>query len=149
VFDARGNVVRSHVAALVFGESPDAPAARADLNAISHPVIGRLASEQIAELQRVKAVQWILIDAALLLEAGWHENCDAVVFVEVSPKHRAERVFQQRGWTEPEWKRREQSQWPLARKRSAAQIVVSNDGSEIEAAQELQRALERRFRNCE
>jgi dephospho-CoA kinase len=145
IFDGDGAVVRSRLAGIVFGDSQDAVAARADLDAITHPEIGRMAREQIEAARASKNVRWILVDAALLLEAGWDRFCDAVAFIDVTAERRADRVFRQRGWSADEWRRREASQWPVERKRNESEIVVSNNGSPESAAEELRLALEKRF----
>jgi dephospho-CoA kinase len=145
IFDAMGTVIRGELAKLVFGDSLGAIAARKDLEAITHPEIGRLAHARIDEVQRGNAVRWIVLDAALLLEADWRRFCDLVVFVDVPDEIRMERVMCNRGWSREEWERREASQWEVAQKRSAADVVISNAGDVQSAATELQTELERRF----
>lgn len=145
IFDEQGVVIRANLAAQVFGETPAASAARADLEKITHPEIGRLALAQIEQHRATNAVRWIILDAALLLEAGWRELCDLVAFIDVSADRRAEQVRTQRGWSLEEWRRREASQWPVEMKRAAADIVVSNNGMLKDSACALQAALERRF----
>jgi len=145
IFDAAGKVVRAELAKQVFGDSPAAVVARADLEAITHPEIGRLARAQQAGYRQANAVRWIVLDAALLLEANWRTFCDVVVFIDVPEELRIDRVRMQRGWSRAEWERREASQWPVARKRSAADVVISNAGDVRTAAAALQMELERRF----
>ena len=145
IFDADGNVIRAQLAKLVFGDEIETQKARSDLEAISHPEIDRLTAEQITRHRTAKLARWIILDAALLLEAGWNKHCDVVVFVEVAPDRRRQRAKAQRGWSDEEWRRREASQWPVDRKRSAAEIVISNDGTLDEAAKSLRDALDRRF----
>ncbi|MFO0919015.1 MAG: dephospho-CoA kinase [Planctomycetaceae bacterium] len=144
IFDGQGAVIRSKLAANVFGETPEAVAARGDLEQIVHPAIARLVAEQIDRHEAARDVRWILLDAAVMLEAKWRTQTDAVVFVDVSEEARWQRV-QQRGWSQEEWKRREASQWPVERKRAAADIVIDNHGSLQEAARALQQELNKRF----
>jgi dephospho-CoA kinase len=144
IFDDGGNVIRKVLAKLVFGDEAATQQARADLEVITHPEIGRLAEARIADIRRAADVRWILIDAALLQEAGWQNQCDAVAFVDVAPERRWERV-QSRGWSEEEWRRREASQWPVERKRGAADVVVDNNGTLEDAAQSLKELLEKSF----
>lgn len=144
IFDDGGNVIRKELAKQVFGDAPATRQARADLEAITHPEIGRLTEERVADIRRAANVRWILLDAALLQEAGWQNSCDAVVFVDVAPERRWERV-KSRGWSEDEWRRREASQWPVERKRKAADFIVDNNGSLEEAGRSLQKQLEQEF----
>jgi dephospho-CoA kinase len=86
----------------------------------------------------------ILLDAALLLEAGWKDHCDAVIFLDVPYAERLRRV-QSRGWSEAELQRREASQWPLDQKRESSDLVLPQAGSLQAAAQNLAEWLQQRF----
>ena len=145
IFDEHGSVVRPNLAAQVFGDTPEANAARADLDQITHPEIGRLAQAEIDQYQLEQTVRVIVVDAAILQESGWDKLCDLVVFVDTPPERRAGQVQMQRGWSLDEWKRREASQWPLEKKRAEADFVISNDSSLAEAADSLAVELERRW----
>ena len=131
VFDEEGTVIRSRLAARVFGDGEPEQTARRQLERIVHPVIGRDLEQQIAEAGQASNV--ILLDAAVLLEAGWQTACDAVVFVDVPEEVRRRRVQQTRGWTAEELTQREASQWPLDAKRQSADVVIDNSES-LEAA---------------
>jgi dephospho-CoA kinase len=69
----------------------------------------------------------IVLDAAILLEAGWDDLCDRVVFVEAPRSVRRQRVAKQRGWSLAVLESREAAQWPCDIKRSRADIVLAND----------------------
>jgi dephospho-CoA kinase len=125
IFGPDGNVIRSAVAKRVFGDSTEHLEARRRLEAIVHPAIAKLRDEQLSEMSSDGNVQAVLVDAAILLEAGWQDRCNAVVFVDVPRKQRLERV-RERGWTDEELARREASQWPLKLKKSKADFVVEN-----------------------
>jgi dephospho-CoA kinase len=123
-----GVVERAEIARLVFGTSDEAVANRERLNAIVHPAIEAERERMIAEWGREGTVSAVLIDAALLVEAGWKNRCDAVVFIDTPREIRAQRVAA-RGWPAEELERREASQWPLARKQAEADFTVRNDGA--------------------
>lgn len=109
VFDARGQVDRKALAARVF-DDPDELAA---LNAILHPWMRRRMAGRIAEAVADPAVAGVVLDAAVLFEAGWDDLCTRVVFVSAPDEQRFARVAAERGWTRREWQRREKSQIPL------------------------------------
>ena len=71
----------------------------------------------------------VVLDAAILLEAGWDSLCDLVVFVDASQPVRLERVARDRGWTAEVLQAREAAQWPRDRKLGRADIVIHNDSS--------------------
>jgi dephospho-CoA kinase len=145
VFAPTGEVDRRQLAHRVFGDSPAHHSARRHLEAIVHPVIRGALETQIAEARRSGECDLIVLDAAVMLESGWSELCDAIVFVDVPRAARVSRVLTTRGWSEAELDRREASQWPLDRKLAAADIVIDNSGSVESAGRSLLAALQSRF----
>lgn len=140
IFGPDGEVVRSALAARVFGPTTEHQSARRDLEQIVHPEIGRRISAGIDVAVRENRAA-VLVDAAVLLEAGWRDKCDLVVYVETDDAIRLARVQQNRGWNQPELQRRESSQWTAAQKRQQADLIVSNDTELESAGQQLLMAL--------
>lgn len=143
VFDEHGDILRRELARRVFGEQPEKRQAREELEALVHPEIGRMIRERVDETQRQGGVAAILLDAAVLLEAGWREFCDAVVFIDTPDEERLNRVNATRGWTAEELRRREASQWPLDEKRRRVDYTVSNQGAVDAAVNELDAVVSR------
>jgi dephospho-CoA kinase len=81
----------------------------------------------------------IVLDAAVMLKAGWDRLCDAVWFVDVPRAKRVERA-RERGWTETVFAAREAAQESLEEKRRCATAVIDNSGSPDQTAQQV-RAL--------
>jgi dephospho-CoA kinase len=131
--ESGGTIDRQTLAARVFGEQAESAAARRTLESIVHPVIRQACEEQIQAARRDEHVALILLDAPVLLESGWRDIADVLVFVDVPLAERMRRVATGRGWTAEELHRREASQWPLPRKRAAADVVIDNSSS-LEAA---------------
>ncbi len=116
-----GQLDRKAVAAIVFAD----PAARARLEAITHPRIRARILAAMALARQDGAS--VLLDAPLLLEGGLIAFCDHVVFVHASDGVRTARA-RRRGWDDAELARREAAQAPLAQKRARAGFVIDNDG---------------------
>lgn len=126
VLAADGSVDRHAVAARVFGDSENAVADRKFLEHSLHPRIRQrldVDRQQFVAAGRVAVV----LDAPLLLEAGWGPMCDVIVFVDTPREVRLARAAN-RGWHEAEFDRREAAQWPIERKCSAADVVIQNSG---------------------
>ncbi|WP_437225705.1 dephospho-CoA kinase [Planctomicrobium sp. SH661] len=132
IFDEHGNVVRSKLAQRVFGAESEQLAARKQLESIVHPHIRRDIVEQLEGHQSRMDCDIILLDAALLIEAGWSNDCDAVIYVDVPDAVRQARVAS-RGWSPAELARRESSQLSLKEKQARSDLIVKNTG-DIEAA---------------
>lgn len=143
VFAADGSIQRRSLAKMVFGSSPEKARSKADLEAIVHPPLAAELHQQITAAKVAGHADAIILDAAILLEAGWRDICDAVVMIEVSPEIRLSRVQSTRGWTEAEFHAREASQMPLEQKRAAADFTIVNEGPEDEVAEKGLQVLEK------
>ena len=135
IFNEAGQVERKRLAEKVFGDSNEQTRNRHQLNEILHPAIRIEIQHSIS--QAPQDADAIILDAALLLEAGWADECDAVVFIDTPLEKRQQRVAENRGWSVEELQRREASQWSLLKKRQAAEFIVDNSGSPETAAQQM------------
>jgi dephospho-CoA kinase len=75
-----------------------------------------------------RAVPAVVLDAALLVEAGWSKLCDKIVFVDAERVQRLQRACQ-RGWTPDGFNARESAQLSVEEKRKLADGVIDNSGS--------------------
>ncbi len=132
-----GAVDRAKVAAIVFAD----PAERARLEALTHPWIEARRERLFAAPP--PGTRALVIDAPLLLEAGLRDRCDVIVFVDSPLEMRLSRVREARAWDAAEHARREAAQWPLDRKRAAADHVVRNDGSPESLRAQVRAVLDR------
>ena len=122
VFAADGQVDRKALAAIVFADAAELEA----LNRILHPRIRRGMKRQIAQAVQNPAVRAVVVDAAVLLEAGWDKLCTHLVFVWAPTEVRARRVAEARGWSRRHWRQREKSQISLDSKRARCHYVLEN-----------------------
>jgi len=97
---------------------------------------------RIAQARDTNDIEAVVLDAAVLLEAGWDDMCDAIVFVETPHEQRLERVAENRGWTQEMLAAREASQYSLDVKRNASHFVVQNSGTVPEAGRCLNQIIE-------
>ncbi len=140
IFNEAGQVERKQLAEKVFGDSDEQTQNRHRLNEIFHPAIRTEIQHLISQARQ--DADAIILDAALLLEAGWADECDAVVFIDTPLKKRQQRVADNRGWSAEELQRREASQWSLLNKRKAAEFIVDNSGSPETASQQMTQIIE-------
>jgi dephospho-CoA kinase len=124
VLDGAGEVDRRKLAARVFAD----PAERQALEALVLPEIRRRTAAALDEAERDPAKTMIVLDAAILLETGWRQVCDRIVYVDTPRDERLRRVAAGRGWTTQEVEAREAAQWPVARKAALADAVIDNAG---------------------
>lgn len=143
ILGSDGQIIRSVLAAKVFGSSETQREGRRELERVVHPEIKKKIVEHVVEAAK-HGQNAALLDAAILLETGWEDDCNLVIFVQTPNAIRLQRVQRNRGWTAEELERREASQWSLARKQSAADLTVVNDRELAHAGQQLLDALQKR-----
>jgi dephospho-CoA kinase len=129
-------VDRRALGAIVFKD----PAALKALEAILHPRMRRTFEKAIDRVARRRECRAVVLDAAILFEAGWDDLCDRVLFVDAPREARAARVAAQRGWDEAALAEREKAQWPLERKKARADAVLANGGVPDDLRAEVDRA---------
>jgi dephospho-CoA kinase len=125
IVDENGAIDRRRLAAIVFAD----PEERKALEAITHPWIRQRIHAEVEEARNDPHVPLIVLDAAVMVEAGWDEVCDRLVFIKAPRAVRLERVARQRGWSETEVEAREQAQLPLTEKAIRADHVLDNSAS--------------------
>jgi dephospho-CoA kinase len=133
-----GEIDRRRLGRIVFAD----PAERAALEALVFPYIDRRIHEEIAAAGRQEGVRFIVLDAAIMLETGWHRVCDKIVFVDSPDEDRYRRLKARSGWTENEVRDREMAQTPLAEKRRRADAVIDNGGPVEALEPQVARLLE-------
>lgn len=127
IVDDQGDIDRKAVAGLVFAAPPQGPQELAFLEATTHPRIAERIAQAIDQRAQ-QNVSVVVLDAAVLLKAGWDRFCNRILFVDVPRQLRLERALA-RGWDQNEFATREAAQEPLASKRAEADWVIDNGGS--------------------
>lgn len=139
VLAADGSLDRAALASIVFADG----SARADLNAIVHPLVGARFA-QLAAAAPADAI--VVYDVPLLVEGGLAGEFDVVVVVTAQLPTRLARLAQ-RGLPEAEARARVAAQASDEQREAVADEVLSNDGSPAELAARVA-ALWRRLESC-
>ncbi len=139
ILDQAGEIQRSALSQLVFGSQSSCATNRKRLESIVHPQIQAEVLARISQLcDAYPAPTAIVLDAPLLIEAGWDQWCDQILFVDASNATRLKRSIQ-RGWSASQLQQRELAQAPLDQKKMRATYVIHND---TEVDSELARQVE-------
>jgi dephospho-CoA kinase len=121
---AEGSLDRPAMRARAFGD----PAARAQLEAILHPMIRAQVTQQRAALAE-SAAPYVLIAVPLLIErAGWREQCDRILVVDCPTELQRSRVMQRSGLNAAQVEAILQAQADRATRLAAADDVIDNSG---------------------
>lgn len=124
---ATSRVNRAALARIVFAPTSAGREELEELERITHPRIKIILEQQLASLV-ARSVPVAVLDAPVMIKAGWHKLCNIIMFVDAPRSARLERA-KRRGWNEAEFDRREAAQEPLEYKKSLADVVVDNSGS--------------------
>ena len=115
---------RRKMAKIIFSDSKE----RERLNSILHPRIVEKIKRRIRDFKE-RGERIVILDAALLIEAGELSLADKLIVVTVSPKIQVKRLVQRDHLTEREAKERIATQMPLSEKVKLADYVIDNSGS--------------------
>lgn len=128
VLHADGSLDRAALGALVFSDA----AKLADLNAIVHPEVRRLADERISAALAEDPDAVIVYEIPLLVEADRGGDWDLIVVADAPVEQRVARMVTLRGMTEADARRRVANQASDAERRAVADVVIDTSGSEAE-----------------
>jgi len=99
---------------------------RRRLERITHPKIRKKIDKYIKEIKGRNPDAIIVVDAALLIEAGLYKKMEKVIVVYADEKTQIERLMERDGFTMDEAKNRLSAQIPLTEKRRYADFVIEN-----------------------
>jgi dephospho-CoA kinase len=123
ILDAAGAIDRHRLAERAFADGKELAA----LNAIVHPPVLRQVEALIAQYEAAETVPAIVLDIPLLVEVGWAERCDRIVFVDSRWERRIERAGRKGRLTQDDIKIRENSQISLDTKAALADNTIDNN----------------------
>jgi dephospho-CoA kinase len=131
-----GEIDRAALGQIVFGDGAE----RRWLEQLLHPVV-RACFE--TKLQELAAEPVVVLVVPLLFEAGLETLCSEVWLVDCDETQQLQRLMARDGLGEADARARIAAQWPLARKRELADVVLNNRGEPEQQAAEVEQALSR------
>ena len=136
-----GTIDRRVLGGKVFG----APEQMERLSEITWPEIRKLAASDIADWKRKDRHGVVVLEAAVLLEAGWQDLVDEVWVVTVKIATAAERLMARNGLNEEQAMSRIQSQMSARERLEHADVKIDNS----DALDDLHRRVERQWKQLE
>jgi len=142
ILDPAGRVDRAKLGAIVFAD----PARRASLEAITHP---RIFEERARELRRLEESDphgIAIIEAALLVEAGYYKQLDRLIVAWCRPDQQLARLTDPafgRAMTRDQADRRIAAQLDLAEKRKLADDEIDCSGTIEETRRQVVALVEK------
>ena len=131
-----GEIDRAALGQIVFGDGAE----RRWLELLLHPLVRKRFQ---AELQRLAEAPTVVLVVPLLFEAGLETLCSEVWLVDCDETQQLQRLMARDGLGEADARARIAAQWPLARKRQLADVVLNNWGEPEQLATQVEQALSR------
>lgn len=124
-----GSLNRATLRERVFND----PSARQLLEHITHPLV----AQEMAKAIALCPAGVVILDIPLLIESPrWRQRLDAVVVVDCTEQTQVDRVRQRNGWPDDTIKGVLQAQARREYRLAAADMVIHNDGLNLEALQQ-------------
>jgi len=129
-----GKIDRGRLGTMVFSD----PQKLSELNAIVHPPLIARLEELAAEIRSRQPQAVIVVDAALIYEAGMASRFAKILVAWCRPEQQVERLMAKTGLSRAEALRRVASQIPAEEKRRRADYVIDCSGSLDETRVQVQ-----------
>ena len=135
IFDENHNINRVKISEFVFSSRENVE----KTNAVLHPPILHRTKLLIDKYSQCEEIKAIVLDMPLLVEVGWQDKCDKLIFVESSEENRTRRVAENYPENAKNLKKRENFQISLDKKAEIAHYTVINNSDLTELAEQVVR----------
>ncbi|SHI32117.1 dephospho-CoA kinase [Parasporobacterium paucivorans] len=112
-----------------------------ELNGIIHPAVRREIEDRIARIKAASPEALIVVEAALLIEAGYRDICDQFWYVYSDFDVRKRRLMESRNYTEDKIEEIAENQLSDDEFRAASDFVIDNSHDIDETRKQVQEIL--------
>jgi dephospho-CoA kinase len=120
-----GSIDRRKLGDIIFNH----PEERSWLNQCIHPRVFEAYNHQVRHISERQPDAIVVMDAALLIETGYHKHVDRLIVVYANQKDQMKRLMERDRFTLEQAMARISSQMPLDEKRKYADFVIENTGT--------------------
>jgi len=135
ILNAQGNILRKKLRNLVFKDKKKLEL----LNSILHPLMVKEIKKKIG----MSRSNLVIIDAAVLLEAGWDSLVDKILVVTTPYHTQLKRIKDQSDFSAVEIKGIMKAQFPQSEKIKRSDFVIENEGSIDRTRQQVRKIWEK------
>jgi dephospho-CoA kinase len=141
ILQPSGEIDRRSLGAIVFAD----PEQLDRLNGIMHPLMARMVQGRIEALE-AEGAKVVVVEAALLFEAGWDSLVQEVWVTDSSEDAVIHRLSQRNGMSEEEARKRLDSQMSRAERLGRADVVIDNSGDVAQMREAISELWETRVK---
>ena len=110
------------------------------LNGITHAEVAK----EIKRIVKSKKSKFIVIDAPLLIESGFHKEADRIILVANKKEDQVKRIRESRGLPAKEILKRIRMQMPFKEKLAFADFIIDNSGSRSDTLTQVREIWKKR-----
>jgi dephospho-CoA kinase len=121
ILQPNGEIDRKKLGSIVFAH----PQELARLNQIMHPLMADMVARRIEQLRK-DGVPVVVVEAALLFEAGWDSLVDEVWTTDSTIETVINRLQARNGFSQEEIKKRINSQMPTRERLARSDVIIEN-----------------------
>ena len=136
ILNKAGHIDRNKLGKIVFKERPMLML----LNKLVHPEV----IKEIRAAARSRKEKVIIIEAALLLESGFHKEVDKVILVANKNEEQVKRIRNDRGLSSRQTLERIRMQMPFKKKLALADFIIDNSGSKADTLTQVKMIWKRK-----
>lgn len=134
-----GQINNPEMARRIFSE----PALLREVNALVHPAVREYFLQEAAREREAGRIDFFVLEAALLIEAGYSADLDELWYIYCDVEERRRRLKASRGYSDEKIDSILGSQLPEAEYRAHADVVIDNSGALADAERQVDEALGR------
>jgi dephospho-CoA kinase len=138
ILDGYGNVDRNKLGQIIFADAQK----RARLNQILHPRILDVVRKWYAALAQTGGPELAVVEAALIIEAGYNKELDQVIVCWCPAEQQSQRLLE-RGLTAEQARLRIAAQMPMEEKRRLGDKTIDCSGSLEETERQVTEVVKR------
>ncbi len=119
-----GRFNRQRLAEIIFADEEK----RERLNSIVHPAVKEYILKEVEKERRSGSTDYVVLEAALLIEDGYGQICDELWYVYVTPENRRQRLIENRGYSDEKIEQIFAAQLSEGEYRRHCKVVIDNNG---------------------
>ena len=119
-----GRFNRQRLAEIIFADDEK----REKLNSIVHPAVKEYILKEVEKERRSGSTDYVVLEAALLIEDGYDKICDELWYVYVTEENRRKRLIENRGYSDEKIAQMFAAQLPEGEYRRHCQVIIDNNG---------------------
>lgn len=137
IFLEDGTFHRGNMATVIFEDTKK----RSRMNEIVHPAVKEYILEMYEIEKKKGALDYLILEAALLIEEHYDEICDELWYIDTSKENRRKRLRETRGYSEKKIEDIFSSQLTEEEYRRHCKVVIDNNGTVEEAFLQIRKIL--------